>query len=209
MARACHELGDVDRRNLHSTRFRRVSEYLEGGCVTWADLDVTSPNPISAISALSANPLPSEGAVSEVLSTSWQLGGGVCEANCSMTASPEVSRLHEDGGGPSPDVWRSGFLESPFTGNEPGAEPRRRQETKATSCPALAELLLMAESSEPTGDSGVDAYLATFGVRSKNRCGTAGTNLGMNVAVECVGVSSPALGTAANALYPLASVMGA
>jgi len=44
LARACHELGDTDGRDVHAKAFRRISAFLDG-VGTWADLGLATPKP--------------------------------------------------------------------------------------------------------------------------------------------------------------------
>eukprot|EP00927_Polykrikos_kofoidii_P060107 TRINITY_DN55170_c0_g1_i1.p1 TRINITY_DN55170_c0_g1~~TRINITY_DN55170_c0_g1_i1.p1 ORF type:complete len:1073 (-),score=160.40 TRINITY_DN55170_c0_g1_i1:276-3494(-) len=173
LARACHELGDFVTRDHHSTRFRVLSEFFDdGGSGAWSDLGLAVQEPPRTDSGLSPRGEPLspvvQVAASQQHSTepsprpvwmaslsphemAWEMTG-----NASLTSVKNMDANLQASQPRSPQKRRSpaGLLSKPGgpTENEDAGRQKFDGFTGTTTtgnqcpCPALAQLLSMAES---------------------------------------------------------------
>jgi len=229
LARACHQVGNVEQRNQHAARFRQISEFLDGGGRnSWDTLDLGSaPRPQSSMvdgDTSEDHGSPGCGAASHAAGPDAlleQAAVWACDTSCDhgtgatlLTPPPHGHGAVTPSGLQSPNesMLGSTLLGSHDVKSMDNSTAAPLDAKQHTRCPALAQLLALADISDDTSSALHRGDIITptsgrgavgVGWLSSSLLG----NIGDTVPTDDVRVPT-AIGNI-KALYPMAAVLGA
>jgi hypothetical protein len=202
LARLCHQVGDIARRDQHSRRFRLLSQFLsdQDSSTSWQDL---------GIACLQKEPQDASiERASRWPETTNASGAGPPSNSC--VPNPEQSFMDDSRSniGQHADSVPSSMPKFPVPAGEDDTSVRRGNQAK---CPALDQLLLLAEgdstaplpfanSSAACGatNQGADASSSIpMAITSMSKASVSGNGCGTSVVIGEV-----------RTLYPLAAILG-